>query len=34
MEHPGGNFHVNFGIATQKARPSCEGRAFILLLKA
>jgi hypothetical protein len=34
MEHPGGNFHVKLGIATEKARPSCEGRAFVLLLKA
>jgi hypothetical protein len=32
MEHLGGNFHVNFGIAIKKARPSCEGRAFVLLL--
>jgi hypothetical protein len=34
MEHPGDNFHVNFGIATEKARPSSEGRAFVSLLKA
>jgi hypothetical protein len=33
MEHPGGNFHVNFGIATKKARPSCEGRALFCCLK-
>jgi hypothetical protein len=34
MEHPGRDFHPELPAATQKARPSCEDRAFRMLLKA
>src|SRR4051794_13738647 len=34
MEHPASDFHHETPVATQKARPSREDRAFVVLLKA
>jgi hypothetical protein len=34
MEHPGGNFHVNFGIATKKPGPLAKAGLSVCLLKA
>jgi hypothetical protein len=34
MEHLASDFHHETPVAMQKARPSREGRAFLMLLKA
>jgi transposase-like protein len=33
MEHPARDFHDELRYRNEKARPSCERRAFVLLLK-
>jgi hypothetical protein len=33
MEHPGGNFHVNFGIATKKPDPLARAGLLLCCLK-